>query len=153
VDSPHGGGKVPIMPNYIVSASNDAVILRNYEGMLIRYQAEDRSPAPSISTATQGVSALLQGDRTALVPEHTERLQRRRLIRLDAAHSPGAAGKREAMNPTEAHGDGHIPDHQGAPRVSPPNQEAAAEGFDRAANLIDTSVAEDPKSDAELVLG
>jgi len=39
VDSPHGGGKIPMMPNYLVSMSDDAVILRNYEGMLIRYQA------------------------------------------------------------------------------------------------------------------
>ncbi len=30
------------MPNYLVSASDDAVVLRNYEGMLVRYQAEDK---------------------------------------------------------------------------------------------------------------
>ena len=42
VDSPHGGGKIPLMPNYLVSASDDAVVLRNYEGMLVRYQAEDK---------------------------------------------------------------------------------------------------------------
>ena len=28
VDSPHGGGKIPLMPNYLVSASDDAVVLR-----------------------------------------------------------------------------------------------------------------------------
>ena len=43
VDSPHGGGKIPLMPNYLVSASDDAVVLRNYEGMLVRYQAEDKT--------------------------------------------------------------------------------------------------------------
>src|SRR5215472_5732618 len=32
VDSPHGGGKIPMMPNYLVSFSDDAVVLRNYEG-------------------------------------------------------------------------------------------------------------------------
>ena len=42
VDSPHGGGKIPLMPNYLVSASDDAVVLRNFEGMLVRYQAEDK---------------------------------------------------------------------------------------------------------------
>jgi lysine 2,3-aminomutase len=78
VDSPHGGGKIPMMPNYIVSMSDDAVVLRNYEGMLIRYQAEDK-PATIKPTATRGVSALLQGERTALVPEGNERLKRRRL--------------------------------------------------------------------------
>src|SRR5947199_1577797 len=42
VDSPHGGGKIPMMPNSPVSRADDAVVLRNYEGMLIRYQAEDK---------------------------------------------------------------------------------------------------------------
>jgi lysine 2,3-aminomutase len=78
VDLPHGGGKVPLMPNYLVSASDDAVVLRNYEGMLIRYQAEDK-PATVQRTANRGVSGLLQGDRSALVPENTERMARRRL--------------------------------------------------------------------------
>ena len=60
VDSPHGGGKIPMMPNYLVSASDDAVVLRNYEGMLIRYQAEDK-PQTAQPTRTRGVSSLLQG--------------------------------------------------------------------------------------------
>src|SRR5262245_55508476 len=76
VDSPHGGGKIPLMPNYLVSASDDAVILRNYEGLLIRYQAEDK-PATVKRTATRGVSALLSGDKSALIPDGTERLARR----------------------------------------------------------------------------
>lgn len=78
VDSPHGGGKIPLMPNYLVSASDDAVILRNYEGLLIRYQAEDKALPPKPPLKTQGVSSLLQGDKTALVPDNTERLARRR---------------------------------------------------------------------------
>lgn len=82
VDSPHGGGKIPLMPNYLVSASDDAVVLRNYEGMLVRYQAEDRPIAAKPPTTTRGVSSLLQGERTALVPEHTERLARRKKIAL-----------------------------------------------------------------------
>ncbi len=78
VDSPHGGGKIPLMPNYLVSASDDAVVLRNYEGLLVRYQAEDK-PNTIKPTASRGVSALLQGDKTAIVPENNERLARRRL--------------------------------------------------------------------------
>jgi lysine 2,3-aminomutase len=77
VDSPHGGGKIPMMPNYLVSASDDAVVLRNYEGLLIRYQAEDK-PNTTRPTATRGVSSLLQGSKSALVPEGTERIARRR---------------------------------------------------------------------------
>ncbi|WP_420266186.1 KamA family radical SAM protein [Candidatus Magnetominusculus dajiuhuensis] len=37
VDAPGGGGKVPLQPFYLLSASDDEVILRNYEGMIIRY--------------------------------------------------------------------------------------------------------------------
>jgi lysine 2,3-aminomutase len=77
VDSPHGGGKIPLMPNYLVSMSDDAVVLRNYEGLLIRYQAEDK-PGTIRPTETQGVSALLQGDQTVLIPEGNERMGRRR---------------------------------------------------------------------------
>jgi lysine 2,3-aminomutase len=77
VDSPHGGGKIPVMPNYVISASDDAVVLRNYEGMLVRYQAEDK-PNTAQPTATRGVSALLQGTQTALMPENSERMARRR---------------------------------------------------------------------------
>ena len=78
VDSPHGGGKIPLMPNYLVSASDDAVVLRNFEGMLVRYQAEDK-PATVQRTATRGVSALLTGSKTKLMPENSERMARRQL--------------------------------------------------------------------------
>src|SRR5205807_1217423 len=77
VDSPHGGGKIPLMPNYLVSASDDAVVLRNFEGMLVRYQAEDK-PRTSDVTATRGVSELLTGVKTALIPEGTDRMARRK---------------------------------------------------------------------------
>jgi lysine 2,3-aminomutase len=77
VDAPHGGGKIPLMPNYLVSASDDCVILRNYEGMLVRYQAEDKE-ATIQPTANRGVSQLIQGTTTAIVPRESERLERRR---------------------------------------------------------------------------
>jgi lysine 2,3-aminomutase len=78
VDSPHGGGKIPMMPNYLVSMSDDAVVLRNYEGMLIRYQAEDKPAVNGQPTNTRGVSGLLQGDKTALIPQDNERMARRK---------------------------------------------------------------------------
>jgi lysine 2,3-aminomutase len=81
VDSPHGGGKIPLMPNYLVSASDDAVVLRNFEGMLVRYQAEDK-PNTVKPTATRGVSSLLQGTKSAIIPENNERMARRQLYSL-----------------------------------------------------------------------
>ena len=37
IDAPGGGGKIPVMPNYLVSYSDHKVILRNYEGQVYRY--------------------------------------------------------------------------------------------------------------------
>ncbi|HEY7422917.1 MAG TPA: KamA family radical SAM protein, partial [Gemmataceae bacterium] len=86
VDCPHGGGKVPVMPNYLVSASDDAVVLRNYEGMLVRYQAEDK-PQTVQPTSSRGVSSLLQGSKSALVPAGNDRMARRELTVLTTTHN------------------------------------------------------------------
>lgn len=100
VDSPHGGGKIPLMPNYLISMSDDAVILRNYEGLLIRYQAEDKPPTID-PTATRGVSALLQGDKTALIPEGNERMARRK----PRAVADGCGGDGASEGETAAEGE------------------------------------------------
>jgi len=96
VDSPHGGGKIPLMPNYLVSASDDAVVLRNFEGMLVRYQAEDKLHTAQ-PTATRGVSALLQGTKSVLMPENSERMARRRLRVINNNHESNG----------HANGNGH----------------------------------------------
>jgi len=38
IDAPGGGGKIPIMPSYLISRSSNKVVLRNYEGMFSTYQ-------------------------------------------------------------------------------------------------------------------
>ncbi|MCK5687693.1 lysine 2,3-aminomutase, partial [Myxococcota bacterium] len=38
IDAPGGGGKIPIMPTYLISWSTHKVILRNYEGVITTYQ-------------------------------------------------------------------------------------------------------------------
>ncbi|MCJ7771439.1 KamA family radical SAM protein, partial [Candidatus Bathyarchaeota archaeon] len=38
IDSPGGGGKIPIQPNYVERMSEDEVVLRNYEGRNYTYQ-------------------------------------------------------------------------------------------------------------------
>src|SRR5207302_3670733 len=94
VDAPHGGGKIPLMPNYLVSMSDDVVVLRNYEGLLVRYQAEDKPSGATPATArTQGVSSLLQGGQTVLIPQGNERMARREGGRLEqnGCCSEGAA--------------------------------------------------------------
>src|SRR5262249_30137843 len=103
VDSPHGGGKIPLMPNYLVSASDDAVVLRNYEGMLVRYQAEDKANAVQ-PTKTRGVSSLLQGSKTMLMPSQNERMARRQLHLL--AHEEQPKANHETNGHTCCNGDG-----------------------------------------------
>jgi len=46
IDAPGGGGKIPIVPNYIQSISDEQVVLRNYAGDLFVYpQVRQKSPA------------------------------------------------------------------------------------------------------------
>jgi lysine 2,3-aminomutase len=83
VDAPGGGGKIPVMPNYVISQSAHRVVLRNYEGFITAYTEPDEyarhdpatcpacrarkanPPAPE----QQGVAALLAGDRAYIAPE------------------------------------------------------------------------------------
>jgi lysine 2,3-aminomutase len=106
VDSPHGGGKIPLMPNYLVSASDDCVILRNYEGMLVRYQAEDK-PATITPTANRGVSSLVQGSKTFLMPENNERMARRRRKSQPRVETPASECCSTHENGS-SHTNGHL---------------------------------------------
>jgi len=37
VDAPGGGGKIPLLPNYVVDHNNERIVLRNYKGVLCEY--------------------------------------------------------------------------------------------------------------------
>ena len=41
IDAPGGGGKIPIMPNYVVSWGVNKIVLRNYEGVITIYREPD----------------------------------------------------------------------------------------------------------------
>lgn len=45
IDAPGGGGKIPVMPNYIISWSTNKVILRNYEGIITTYNEPEKYEA------------------------------------------------------------------------------------------------------------
>jgi lysine 2,3-aminomutase len=45
VDLSHGGGKVPLLPNYILSQTEGELVLRNYQGRKFRYR-NPRHTAP-----------------------------------------------------------------------------------------------------------
>ncbi|BFN36729.1 lysine 2,3-aminomutase [Fidelibacter multiformis] len=41
IDAPDGGGKIPVMPNYLISWGTNKVVLRNYEGVICSYKEPD----------------------------------------------------------------------------------------------------------------
>lgn len=82
VDAPGGGGKIPVMPNYLISQSPGKVILRNYEGVITTYTEPDNyvnqchCPDCIKNEAVEGVSALLKGQKLSIEPEHLIRKER-----------------------------------------------------------------------------
>lgn len=47
IDAPGGGGKIPLMPEYVVGREGDDVILRNYAGQTFRYPDPLPEPVPA----------------------------------------------------------------------------------------------------------
>ena len=96
IDAPGGGGKIPIMPNYLISWSTNKVILRNYEGVITSYSepdsyepvfcdrnCEDCDLQLKLEGAEEykaiGIESLLvdYDETIALTPEENERIERR----------------------------------------------------------------------------
>ncbi len=83
VDAPGGGGKTPVMPQYVISQSPDKVILRNFEGVITTY-TEPREyheechceACEQKRRVDEGVASLLETDRMALEPSHLMRHER-----------------------------------------------------------------------------
>jgi len=81
VDAPHGGGKIPLLPQYAVSSSPTHTVLRNYEGMLVSYPEPGISADPASRSdsadATPGVWDLVSGQASMIQPARTRRQMRR----------------------------------------------------------------------------
>ncbi|MCD4652810.1 lysine 2,3-aminomutase [bacterium] len=96
IDAPGGGGKIPVMPNYLISWSTNKVILRNYEGVITTYKEPDSYEQAfcdrncdkcdlqlSLEDADEyravGIEKLLADydDTIALIPAENERIKRR----------------------------------------------------------------------------
>ncbi|MBN2371016.1 MAG: lysine 2,3-aminomutase [Vicinamibacteria bacterium] len=95
IDAPGGGGKIPVMPNYLISWSTNKVVLRNYEGVITTYKEPD-SYEPifcdrncnecrlqlDLDDAEEynvtGIEKLLSDfdDAVSFTPAHTDRLER-----------------------------------------------------------------------------
>jgi lysine 2,3-aminomutase len=46
IDAPGGGGKVPLLPNAVVTMNEDEVVVRNYEGKTFAYHQRSGAPTP-----------------------------------------------------------------------------------------------------------
>ncbi len=78
VDAPRGGGKIPLLPNYIVSVSPTHTVLRNCEGMMVNYPEPGACVEKSDSSASAGgVWELSSGKKSSIVPAESSRLLRR----------------------------------------------------------------------------
>lgn len=95
IDAPGGGGKIPVMPQYLISWGTNKVILRNYEGVITSYKEPDsykqyfcdrkcekcdlQLKLNGAEEKAVGIAKLLasQDELISLTPENTERLQRR----------------------------------------------------------------------------
>ncbi len=96
IDAPGGGGKIPVMPNYLLSWSPNKVILRNYEGVITTYREPEHYENPGCDGKCEdcnlqlkfddaeevdaiGIEKLLsEWDETySLTPENNERMERR----------------------------------------------------------------------------
>ncbi|MCB5259196.1 MAG: lysine 2,3-aminomutase [Candidatus Cloacimonetes bacterium] len=87
VDAPGGGGKIPVMPNYVISQMPGRVVLRNYEGFITSYtepgfqalkDADYRNLCPRERESCEGIMSLLKGKHVAIGPAETKRNQRRK---------------------------------------------------------------------------
>ena len=85
VDAPGGGGKTPVMPQYIISQTPQKIILRNYEGVITTYTEPPQQPKIQCSSENckhvrdyryEGVAGLQQGERMSMEPQGLMRHER-----------------------------------------------------------------------------
>jgi lysine 2,3-aminomutase len=86
VDAPGGGGKIPVLPNYLISMSDHKIVLRNFEGFITTYE-EPTNYTPDMAAkfkglkrpepGQEGLTALLDGDQMLIKPEGFDHLHNR----------------------------------------------------------------------------
>ena len=73
VDAPGGGGKIPVMPNYIISQGYERIILRNFEGMITTYAEPENytfnNKHDEKNIHLEGIAGLLNGQQVTIEPK------------------------------------------------------------------------------------
>jgi lysine 2,3-aminomutase len=119
VDAPGGGGKIPVMPNYLISYSDHKVILRNFEGYITTYEEptqyapHDKAHCkycqnPRPEPGQGGVEGLLDGNQMWIAPSGFE-----------TAHLRGRTEPHRLQDPSKwiPYGVGPIEGKAGEPRL------------------------------------
>ncbi len=87
VDAPGGGGKIPVLPQYLISMSSTKTVLRNYEGVITTYSEpqyiEEDCKCPQcqgeVSQRIGGVGGILLGTEVkSLEPIQLDRKKNRK---------------------------------------------------------------------------
>ena len=77
VDAPGGGGKIPVMPQYLISQSPEKVVLRNFEGVITTYTQptnyKQECQCEDCCQLSGGVASLLRAEKLALEPAELDR--------------------------------------------------------------------------------
>jgi lysine 2,3-aminomutase len=97
IDAPGGGGKIPILPEYVQSVTDSEVVLRNYAGEEFRY--------PLVRTLRRPGGRQSPSSRVPIVPPD----DRRRLRRLDHAVPDGGRRRRGRCRARDRRRRGHLP--------------------------------------------
>ena len=101
IDAPGGGGKTPVMPQYVISQAPGKVVLRNFEGVITTYtepaeyhndchcaECEKRRMAEMAvreetdkDKPVDGVISLLEGEKMNIEPAHLNRHERQKKLK------------------------------------------------------------------------
>lgn len=101
IDAPGGGGKTPVMPQYVISQAPGKVVLRNFEGVITTYtepaeyhndchcaECEKRRMVEMAvreetdkDKPVDGVISLLEGEKMNIEPAHLNRHERQKKLK------------------------------------------------------------------------
>ena len=100
MDTPGGGGKITLQPNYILSQSPTKTVLRNFEGVITSYpELENYTPgladdyfnniyqSAEEKRSDIGISGLMNDTEFNLVPKGLKRLKRREEYETNPEHT------------------------------------------------------------------
>jgi lysine 2,3-aminomutase len=129
VDAPGGGGKIPVMPQYLISQAPGKVVLRNFEGYITSYDepndytghttARPERPVANHEAGAEGVYGLLSGAAEHIKPQGFDKTHRRNTAAVTAATAAPSrkvgweaipvqpAGVKPAGNGNGHNGNGH----------------------------------------------